>query len=563
MTFVRLLESKIFAHLLNASIVVVLWSLSAASAIAETVWTLQSGSAFFDDSAGSLQRLTGTITTELVEISGNWRFKITDISISGDTIAFVEASTGGGSIDLVKPAGPISPVHVMIGNPDYARFMSSSSTTASFTGPPNAPTSITVTNLDLYENVGHDLDRKDRLSLVLAPKTSATWPIEWVPIEHASNPPDDAANCNASKKCGSVPYSYSISKFEITNAQYVDFLNAVDPQGANALGLYNVEMKNDDRAGGIELVTTRSRGARYAVKTVPSSYGNRPVAHVSFFDALRFSNWLNNGQGSSSTERGAYTLIGNQAIPTNGSTVTRNAGARVFLTSENEWYKAAYYDSAGQIYYDYPTETDVITTCASPGDLENSANCDRKANATTPVGAYYFSSTSPSKTSDQGGNLSEWNEEIINGRRGVRGGAWIHPATHLASSFVGGQPPASETHETGFRLAMRKGDECEHAMSADEKLQAVLAASYCVGAVAPSGLQTMAVQRCYSGENTCEAACREYGQDIYRKPATFLNKGADLGCRKSDALPFVFGGRSKGYFNSDVPRCDWCCCQIK
>ena len=32
--------------------------------------------------------------------------------------------------------------------------------------------------------------------------------------------------------------------------------------------------------------------------------------YVSFYDALRFANWLNNGQGSGDTETGAYTLLG-------------------------------------------------------------------------------------------------------------------------------------------------------------------------------------------------------------------------------------------------------------
>lgn len=54
----------------------------------------------------------------------------------------------------------------------------------------------------------------------------------------------------------------------------------------------------------------------------------------------RISNWLHNGQGSGDTESGAYTLEGGTPIPTNGATVTRNGGASVFLTSEDEWYRS-------------------------------------------------------------------------------------------------------------------------------------------------------------------------------------------------------------------------------
>ena len=35
-----------------------------------------------------------------------------------------------------------------------------------------------------------------------------------------------------------------------------------------------------------------------------------PVNYVDFYDALRFANWMNNGQGNGDTETGAYTLLG-------------------------------------------------------------------------------------------------------------------------------------------------------------------------------------------------------------------------------------------------------------
>ena len=35
---------------------------------------------------------------------------------------------------------------------------------------------------------------------------------------------------------GGVAYEFRIGKYEVTNAQYVEFLNAVDPTGDNTLG---------------------------------------------------------------------------------------------------------------------------------------------------------------------------------------------------------------------------------------------------------------------------------------------------------------------------------------
>jgi hypothetical protein len=35
---------------------------------------------------------------------------------------------------------------------------------------------------------------------------------------------------------------------------------------------------------------------------------DKPVNYVSFFDAMRFINWLHNGEGSGDTETSAYTI---------------------------------------------------------------------------------------------------------------------------------------------------------------------------------------------------------------------------------------------------------------
>ena len=132
-------------------------------------------------------------------------------------------------------------------------------------------------------------------------------------------------------------------------------------------------------------------------------------------------------------------------------TVTRNAGASIFLTSENEWYKAAYYDAVSTSYFDYPAGTNLATVCAAPTATANRANCS--TSGVTDVGAY-TGSASPYGTYDQGGNVWEWNEEIVSGSlRGVRGGSWVVNATSLAASFPGDDPPGDEFDGVGFRVA--------------------------------------------------------------------------------------------------------------
>jgi len=92
-----------------------------------------------------------------------------------------------------------------------------------------------------------------------------------------------------------------------------------------------------------------------------------PVVFVSFYDALRFANWLHNGQptgaqDNSTTEDGAYTITA-QGISNNS--ITRNPGATIFLPSEDEWYKAAYYGALSASYFDYPAGSDTPTIRAT------------------------------------------------------------------------------------------------------------------------------------------------------------------------------------------------------
>jgi sulfatase modifying factor 1 len=164
--------------------------------------------------------------------------------------------------------------------------------------------------------------------------------ISWVPVGNPGNPAD--FNFGGSGPFfGAVNYSYSIDKYDVTVSQYVEFLNAKDPSGANTLGLYNSNMSNASDYGGVNFNAGNALGSKYGVIPVDA---NHPINNVSWYDAIRFANWLNNGQGNGDTETGAYTLLGGTPTPGNGPSITRNAGVTVFLPNENEWFKAAYYD---------------------------------------------------------------------------------------------------------------------------------------------------------------------------------------------------------------------------
>ena len=275
-----------------------------------------------------------------------------------------------------------------------------------------------------------------------APLAHAGVNIETVYVGDAGNP-NDSGNTNEPNTYGGVSYGYHVGTYEVTNTQYTDFLNAVaatDPHG-----LYNTNMATYTHGG-----ITRSGSSGSYSYAVRSGRGNRPVNLVSFWDAARFANWLTTGD----TETGVYVL-GGVRQPTNSS-ITRNptawANGGVAITSENEWYKAAYYSGSptaavGDGYWLYPTQSNNITTADA-----NYGGSVRGVNNLTAVGSY--NRPSHYGTFDQGGNVWEWNETIVSSNlRRLRGGSFENDDRAVRASFLDFKVPALEDDNLGFRVS--------------------------------------------------------------------------------------------------------------
>ena len=280
---------------------------------------------------------------------------------------------------------------------------------------------------------------------------SADVVFDWVVVGNPGNPPDRVYTpINPDRlQFGAVNYTFRISKHEVTNAQYVDFLNSV--AASDPHDLFNQSME-----------ITRSGNKGSFTYSVDATYETNPVNYVSFFDAMRFTNWLHNGQGTGSTESGAYTIENESELHLIGGNETRSAGARFFIPSEDEWYKAAYYDprlaSEGgppgdDFYWLYPTQHDIAPTAELPPGGINSANSSYVVGDNTDVGAY-INTTSFYGTFDQGGNLWELNEAVIfTTKRGLRGGSWLDSVSQLAASSRNLFRPDDENFDVGFRVA--------------------------------------------------------------------------------------------------------------
>jgi formylglycine-generating enzyme required for sulfatase activity len=305
--------------------------------------------------------------------------------------------------------------------------------------------------------------------------------LEFVPVGNPGNAADPATG----SLYGSVGYNYNIGKYDVTVGQYCQFLNAVAK--TDTYGLYHSDMAFPGTSGpgtggyGCGIVQNGSSG-NYAYSVLPDSgvpgqssytnYANLPVNWVSWGSAARFCNWLQNGQptgaeGYGTTETGAYTLNG--AISDSDLTaVTRNAGARYFIPSESEWYKAAYYDPnkpGGAGYWTYPTKSNTapINILSSTGT--NNANFydyygtgnggyTDPTNYLTPVGAF-AASPGPYDTFDMGGDVFQWNETVFGQfpARGLRGSCWNYFSDDLAASTFEYIYPSGQSDYVGFRVA--------------------------------------------------------------------------------------------------------------
>jgi len=289
--------------------------------------------------------------------------------------------------------------------------------------------------------------------------------IDMVTVGNPGNANDTGGTNN-----GAVNYSYQIGKYDVTIGQYTAFLNAADPNGTNPNDIYNASMATDLNIAGISYTSGASAGAKYSVINNGGDSSNRPITHVSWFDAARFANWMTNGQGSGSTEDGAYTLNG----ATTGNAVAVNPGAAFRLPTNDECYKAAYFspnyggvDSPG--YYAYATQSDSApgNTIGSTANQANyftgagysvtQSGYDPNQNYLTDVGAF-SGSGSFYGTFDQSGNVFQWNDldglASSGSSRGRRGGGWYNFLPfYLSSSYSDTNDPSFEGGYLGFRLA--------------------------------------------------------------------------------------------------------------
>lgn len=236
----------------------------------------------------------------------------------------------------------------------------------------------------------------------------------------------DAGNADDSTGYGGVSYTYRIGTYEISHDQIV--------------------------LAGVE-----------GVNAGPWS-GGQPAAALSWYEAALFVNWLNTSTG----HQAAYNFSGTtmslwsseEAWQQGGENLYRHEDAYYFLPSEDEWYKAAYYDGAVSLYYDYPTGSDSVPASVAGGTASGTAVYDLLAEGSEPADVEMAGGSSPYGTMGQGGNVWEMlesagippNDDPAQ-ERAFRGGDYRDPSGPMSSGVRFSEEPTFTSSGIGFRVA--------------------------------------------------------------------------------------------------------------
>lgn len=353
-----------------------------------------------------------------------------------DILSYQWQQTDGPQIPLYDEDQPVARVLLM---PEAAQQLYNFKLTVSDEELTSVPDSLTLTVFPVQRQVPPEPDESNLIP-------------PFMLIGDPGNSPDRMTGF------GTVNTIFEISTTEVSNVQYAGFLNSVakdDPQS-----LFSPLMESDPRGG---IVRSGASGS-YFYESKPYM-AVKPVNFVSWINAARFVNWLENGmpegeQGQLTTETGTYDLT----IQDAAEAAVRGPDSRYAIPEENEWFKAAYYDPVARFYRQYPLRIEGLpkrAAASSSGNVRNPGpGVINFAN-----GALWFGmqgnvisvastqAKSAYGTYNQGGNVAEWlDNPTERSMRIIRGGHYEANVEEVSSSGRAFHEPDHTSPSVGFRV---------------------------------------------------------------------------------------------------------------
>jgi len=264
------------------------------------------------------------------------------------------------------------------------------------------------------------------------------------------------------------------NSFEISFVQISQTNNATDPASGSRYGAVPYEYRTSINEISQNMITKATASGLANVTAGAWTNQNQPAANINWYEAAAFVNFLNTNSGKTA----AYNLSwsgtawsmtlqsSSNAWTLGGTNLYRNKDAYYFLPSENEWYKAAYYNPAGSNYFLYPTASSSVPTPVASGTGGTNAGTavfflgGSGITNTAPAVVTAAGGRSPYGTMGQGGNVRDWIETAADGLnnsptelRSMLGGFWGDEAFVLSSTNRYSRDPLGENNWLGFRVA--------------------------------------------------------------------------------------------------------------
>jgi formylglycine-generating enzyme required for sulfatase activity len=217
---------------------------------------------------------------------------------------------------------------------------------------------------------------------------------------------------------GSVTLSYDIEmgKYEVTNGEYVEFLNSA---GVAADGSYEGKKLIDMGANDCQIAYD---GSKFHIKDWEDPSGtaidvsNYPVVEVNWYGALAYCNWLSKQEGLTT----AYDLSNWELKKSDQSSLE---GYR--LATKDEWEYAACGGANGEVTtYAGSDNIAEVAWYSANSDAEGNSNFYH-GNGTMAVGEKLVNELG---IYDMNGNVWEWTNTPDSSYRFICGGSWIFDA---------------------------------------------------------------------------------------------------------------------------------------
>ncbi|WP_367846470.1 SUMF1/EgtB/PvdO family nonheme iron enzyme [Rhodoferax sp. WC2427] len=249
---------------------------------------------------------------------------------------------------------------------------------------------------------------------------------------------------------------YEISKYELSNTEYVEFLNSVAKKG-DPFNLYT-KIQSQHFWGGI----IAKKVGEETIFYVKYGYEKLPATFISWFDAIRYLNWLsygkpNTGRSELGTTEGNAThgAYNTADLETNKVPPQRNKNATYFLPTCGEWIYAGFYNPINKII-SRDSGGDTPPIAGPPNANTRSANyyTDQWAIPYPHLAAVdaYTSNSSALGTLNQAGNVMEWVE--TDGNMAL-GGSLFLPGDTITSTYRDLELPSKKLSSFGFRIAKK------------------------------------------------------------------------------------------------------------